>query len=113
VRTDGDPSAPNSDLLGAQGELSSASMLPMVTKLKNRDMLESVQVLHFFSLSRMTAAVTTLIARGDAAGVLQPSSRMSWFSRGKEISWPGRMGQRPTKASTDPLFNPNKIMFRV
>jgi hypothetical protein len=72
VRTDGDPSAPNSDLLGAQGELSSASMLPMVTKLKNRDMLESVQVLHFFSLSRMTAAVTTL-ARGDAADKSSPA----------------------------------------
>jgi hypothetical protein len=73
VRTDGDPSAPNSDLLGAQGELSSASMLPMVTKLKNRDMLESVQVLHFFSQSRMTAAVTTLIARGDAADKSSPA----------------------------------------
>jgi hypothetical protein len=33
------------------------------------------------------------------------------------MSWPGRMGQRPTKASappwTDPLCSPNKIRFRV
>jgi arginine decarboxylase-like protein len=43
-------------------ELGVASMLPMVTKRKARDVLESVQLLHFFSPSRTTAAVTTSTA---------------------------------------------------
>jgi hypothetical protein len=43
-----------------------------------------------------------LIARGDA-DKSSPAQRMSWFLRGKEMSRPGRMGQRPTKASAPPL----------